>query len=77
MTDVNEEIVAKYYEMNGYMVHRNLSYKVDKKYAPDSDIDLLIQDLSTGDKQRIISPKIRTSTEFYLWSNHKDTAKRK
>lgn len=71
MTDVNEEIVAKYYEMNGYLVHRNLPYPVSKKFSPDSDIDLLIYNSNTNDKA-IIEVKGWHTETFTLKSYFKN-----
>jgi len=51
MTDVNEEIVAIYFELNGYLVRKNLKYMIKKpKSSGESDIDLAIQHPQTGDK---------------------------
>ncbi|MHA1338158.1 MAG: hypothetical protein ACTSPW_20885, partial [Promethearchaeota archaeon] len=50
MTDVNEEIVAKYFELKGYLVRRNLYYEVNAKHSPGSDIDLIIYNPKSSDR---------------------------
>ena len=42
--DVNEEILRLYFELNGYMVHTNLKYRVKKPGGPgaEADIDLAV-----------------------------------
>jgi len=51
MTDVNEEIVAKYFELNGYLVYKNLKYMIKKKKSSgESDIDLAVYKIDTGEK---------------------------
>jgi hypothetical protein len=43
MSDVNERIVQRYFELEGYMVTTNLKYMIKKqKSAGESDIDLAI-----------------------------------
>ncbi len=43
MTDINEEIVALYFELKGYFVHKNLKYEIKKgKTKGESDIDLVV-----------------------------------
>jgi hypothetical protein len=43
MSDVNERIVQRYFELEGYMVTTNLKYMIRKaKSAGESDIDLAI-----------------------------------
>jgi len=72
MTDVNEEIVANYFELNGYMVRRNLSYPLDNKYSPDSDIDLLIYNPKDPKDKAIVEIKGWHNQTFTLKSYFKD-----
>lgn len=66
MTDVNEEIVRVYFELNGYLVYPNLKYTVmKKKIRGDSDIDLAVYNLETGDKA-IVEVKGWHSENFSL-----------
>ncbi len=57
MTDVNEEIVAKYFELKEYMVYRNLPYSIETKHAPDSDIDLMIYNPKNPKDKAIVEVK--------------------
>jgi benzoyl-CoA reductase/2-hydroxyglutaryl-CoA dehydratase subunit BcrC/BadD/HgdB len=51
MTDVNEEIVAKYFELKEYLVTPNLKYMMKKeKSSGESDIDLAVYNIKTGDR---------------------------
>ncbi|MCX5709675.1 MAG: hypothetical protein NT088_02975 [Candidatus Omnitrophica bacterium] len=42
MSDVNERVVQRYFELKGYMVTTNLKYMIRKKSSGESDIDLAI-----------------------------------
>src|SRR5574341_16035 len=66
MTDVNEEIVRVYFELKGYFVYPNLKYTVTKKgIRGDSDIELAIYNLETGNKA-IVEVKGWHSENFSL-----------
>jgi hypothetical protein len=74
MTDVNEEIVAKYFELKGYLVHKNLKYMVHKKSSGESDIDLAVFNIQTRDKA-IIEVKgwhTETFSKGYFTSSEKE-----
>lgn len=49
MTNINEEIVAQYYEIQGYFVRRNLPFRREDRIK-ESDIDILAYDPETGDR---------------------------
>lgn len=42
MPDVNERIVQRYFELEGYMVTANIKYMITKGSSGESDIDLAI-----------------------------------
>lgn len=42
MSDVNERVVQRYFELKDYMVTTNLKYMIKKKSSGESDIDLAI-----------------------------------
>jgi hypothetical protein len=55
LTDVNEEIVSQYFELNGYFVQTDVLYlkpkeKTGKKSSGYGDIDLIVTNPKTGDK---------------------------
>lgn len=55
MMDVNEEIVRKYFELQGYFVQTNVPYvkpkeKTGKKSSGYGDIDLIVTNPKTGDR---------------------------
>jgi hypothetical protein len=50
MSDVNEELVRRYFETQGYLVRSNLLYRMEReKSAGWSDVDLCILQPITGD----------------------------
>ena len=55
LTDVNEEIVSQYFELNGYFVQTDVLYlkpkeQTGKKSSGYGDIDLIVTNPKTGDK---------------------------
>lgn len=50
MSDVNERIVQRYFELKGYMVTTNLKYMIKKKSSGESDIDLAILKINPSDR---------------------------
>ena len=55
MVDVNEEIVRKYFELQGYFVQADVPYfkpkeKTGKKSSGYGDIDLIVTNPKTGDR---------------------------
>ena len=51
MPEVNEQIVATYYHLKGYLTYPNLKYMVHwESGSGESDIDLAISNQKTGDK---------------------------
>lgn len=56
MTDVNEEIVRTYFELKGYIVSSTLKYTIHKISSGESDIDLAVYNLKTGE-QAIVEVK--------------------
>ena len=55
LTDVNEEIVSQYFELNGFFVQTDVLYlkakeQTGKKSSGYGDIDLIVTNPKTGDK---------------------------
>jgi len=79
MSDINEEIVRLYFELEGYMVHSNLKYMIHKKSSGESDIDLAIMKEDPPDKAIVEVKGWHTSTfslSFFKTENKKDIRSR-
>ena len=76
MPDANESIVAKYFELNDYLVKTNLKYTIiHRGISGESDIDLVIYNPENNDRAIVevkgwhtiaITPSILKSRDRYL-----------